>query len=306
MDELFINIRKKVKKFLNAEVNSIEKIENVPNNSVFKLIADNKPYIFKIYKQRSWPEDGKLIFVNNKLIENNIGCAKIIVFDRSDSYFKTGFLLEECLPGINADHIVFDTNSGTEFYGKLARLISNVHRINIDNYGYIGSGRADYTTFIDFMNDKYDEMADALLNKSLLDEKCLLEIKRSLMDKLRLCDELPSVLNHGDLSTKNVMIDEFGELTLIDWDDAMSLNWIADISRMTYWMKFQYNESECELYKNAFLESYSTEYAKYDFNDFENTFHIWIGLDHLNYYANTPKFDSTMRYFKETIKKLDD
>lgn len=62
------------------------------------------------------------------------------------------------------------------------------------------------------------------------------------MDRLRVCEDLPSVLNHGDLSTKNVMIDEHGNLTLIDWDDAMSYNWIADIARMTYWMKFKYND----------------------------------------------------------------
>src|SRR5690606_916040 len=296
MDELISNIRNKVGELLRAEVNHIQKLENVNNNIVFKLIADKNPYIFKIYKQQTWPEDGKLIFVNNRLTENNISCAKIITFDRSDTYFKTGYLIEECLPGLNADHIIFDLTSGKEFYKKLAKLVSKVHRIKIENYGYIGNGKAGYHSFLDFMNDKVDEIANALINKNLLDKNGLLELKKSVLDKLSLCEDLPPVLNHGDLSTKNIMVDEYGELTLIDWDDAMSLNWIADISRMTYWMKFQYSENEYELYRNTFLESYSTaEYAKYDFNDFENTYHVWIGLDHLNYYANTPNYDSTMR-----------
>ena len=76
-------------------MDNVEKIENVPNNSVYKVFAGSKWYIFKIYKQKHWPENGKLIFVNQKLIENDINCAKIIAFDRSDSYFNTGFLLEE-------------------------------------------------------------------------------------------------------------------------------------------------------------------------------------------------------------------
>ncbi|WP_282937333.1 aminoglycoside phosphotransferase family protein [Paenibacillus sp. RC67] len=306
MEELIVHIRRKAKELLNAEVEYVEKFENVPNNSVFKILVDRKFYIFKLYKKRTWPEDGKLIFINHKLIENHIGCAKIITFDRNDSYFQTGFLIEEYLPGVNADPIVFDLKSGKEFYKKLALLVSKIHRIHIENYGYIGSGVAGYISFIDFMNDKYDEITNALINKQLFDKNSLLEIKKPVIDRLRLCESLPSVLNHGDLSTKNVMIDEEGELTLIDWDDAMSYNWIADISRMTYWMKFKYNDYEYELYRNTFMEHYSTESTKSDYDTFENLFHVWIGLDHLNYYsnANNPLYENSMAYFKETVERL--
>jgi len=34
MDEITLRIRKKVEEFLNVQVNSIERIENVPNNTV--------------------------------------------------------------------------------------------------------------------------------------------------------------------------------------------------------------------------------------------------------------------------------
>jgi aminoglycoside phosphotransferase (APT) family kinase protein len=262
MEELINHIRKKVEEILKAKVDYIEKYENVPNNSVYKVLVKTKPYIFKIYKQRTY------------------------------------------LPGVNADHIVFDEKLGKEFYKKLALLLSKIHRIRIENYGYIGSGIAEYKSFIDFMNDKYDEIANALINKKLIDKDSLLEIKKTVIDRLRLCESLPSVLNHGDLSTKNVMIDEHGGLTLIDWDDAISYNWIADISRMTYWMRFKYNDYEYELYRNTFIEHYSTDSSKSVINAFENTFHVWIGLDHLNFYANTPRHEGTMTYFKETIEKL--
>ncbi|MCQ6561589.1 aminoglycoside phosphotransferase family protein [Paenibacillus mendelii] len=191
-----------------------------------------------------------------------------------------------------------------EFYTKFARLLSNIHRIPIENYGYIGSGIADYESFIDCIHDKYDEITNGLIKKKLFNEVSLLEIKKTVIDRLRLCESLPSVLCHGDLSTKNVMIDEHGDLTLIDWDDAMAYNWIADLSRMTYWMKLKYNEYEYELYRDTFIEHYSTVHSKGDFHALENTFHVWIGLDHLNFYAHTPQYEDAWAYFNETVDKL--
>lgn len=103
---------------------------------------------YKIYKQKHWPENGKLIFVNQKLIENDINCAKIIAFDRSDSYFNTGFLLEEYLPGKSADHITFGKNTGKEYYKRFAQLVSRIHQIHIENFGYIGAGVASNASLI--------------------------------------------------------------------------------------------------------------------------------------------------------------
>ncbi|MEO3946326.1 aminoglycoside phosphotransferase family protein [Gorillibacterium sp. CAU 1737] len=297
-------IREKVEELLHAKVDKIEKMENVPNNYVYKLLVGTKPYIFKQYKQRSWPEDEKLLFVNRKLIEHQIDCAKLITFDRCDPYFENGYLLEECLPGVTADHRNFDLESGKEFYKQFARLVSRVHRIPIENYGYIGSGIASCGSFIEFMEEKYDEISSDLISKRLFEESHLQEIKKPVMDRLRLCESLPAVLNHGDLSTKNVMIDPQGGLTLIDWDDAMSYNWIADLSRMTYWMKFYYNDAEYTAFKNAFMEHYRTDHSIGDFHTFENTFHVWIGLDHLNYETDPLLYENRLACFKETVEKL--
>lgn len=308
MEQLILRIRHKVEQLLHMKVDHIEKFDNVPNNSVYKIISENKSYIFKIYKQRDWPEDGKLEFINQTLINNQIPCAKLIAFDRTDQFFETGYLLEEYLPGVTADHIVFDAESGKEFYEKLAHLVSRIHRIPIENYGYIGSGIASSSSFLAFMTDKFDEIVSSLIDKKLFDKSRLMEIKQPLMEGLRTCESLPSILNHGDLSTKNVMIDSKGELTLIDWDDAMSYNWIADIARMTYWMKFYYNAEEYELYRNTFMEHYtidsSIDTSIDDFNAIENIFHIWIGLDHLNYLAGSPEYEDRLVYSNETIARL--
>ncbi len=100
------------------------------------------------------------------------------------------------------------------------------------------------------------------------------------------------------------MVDERGELSLIDWDDAMAYNWVADIARMTYWMKFHYDEYEYALSRNAFLERYATDNSVRDFDSLETTFHAWIGLDHLDYFYGQTRYERTMRYFKDNVAKL--
>jgi len=304
MEELISHIRKKVEELLSDKVDNIKNIESASNNSVFNVLVKNKHYIFKIYKQRTWPEDGKLIFINQKLIENNISTAKIIAFDRNDSYFNSGFLLEEYVPGENADNIALYEKKAKDFYQKFALLVSKIHRIHIENYGYIGSGIASNESFIDFMNDKYDQTANALISKKLFGKDNLREIKKPVIDGLHFCESLPSVLNHGDLSTDNVIVDVHGKLTLIDWDNAMSYNWMADISRMTYWMKFMYSEYEYELYRSIFLEHYSTDGKVSNLECVENTYHVLIGLEYLNFFANTPQYENRMVYFKKTVEKL--
>lgn len=304
MEELFIHIRNKAEEILDAKVDYIEKFENVLNNSVYKILVKNKLYIFKIYKLRDWPEDGKLLFINNKLFENKIGCAKIIAFDRNDSYFENGFLIEECLPGKTADKFNFTLEQKKEFYIKFARLVSEVHKIRITNYGYIGSGIGCYDSLPEFFIDVFDELSKNLINHNLFEKNTLEIIKEKFVEKVKLCDSFPSVLCHGDLSTKNVIIDEYGDLKLIDWDDAISYSWPADLARLTSWMKLNYNADEFEVIRSTFLENYSTKDSKSIFYDFEDTFHIYFELDYMNFYIGTPQYEIAKKYFLEAVEKL--
>lgn len=257
-----------------------------------------------------WPEDGKLVFINRQLIEHGIPCARIIAFDRHDPEFPSGYLIEECLPGAAADHVLGDAESVKAFYARLAPLVARVHRIRIEGHGYIGAGIASHDTFLAFMDDKIDEIAGSLLKRELFDRKSLSEIKKRVLRGLKPCADLPAVLNHGDLSTKNVLIDERGELTLVDYDDALALNWIADIARLTYWMKYYYDAESYAVYRDVFLRHYADGGPERgEFEELEPVFHAWIGLDHLQYYArrpqSKPQYERALTYFNETVAKLE-
>ena len=106
-------------------------------------------------------------------------------------------------------------------------------------------------------------------------------LKEKVLDIIHDYEDLPSVLCHDDLSTKNVIIRNDGEISLIDWDDAMALNWMADVSRLTFWMKQNYSEQEYILCRDIFLEHYRTIYLKDQFDTFENAYHIYVALDFL-------------------------
>lgn len=280
----------------------IRQFENVTNNSVFSFRCNDKPYIFKLFRSKYWPEDGKPPFVNELLLKNNIPCAELIAFTRDNPEFPNGYLIEQELNGDTADKIQFEQSEEIEFYKKLAALVSNLHQIHINGFGYIGSGECAYGSMSSFFDDEFDDRTEAFIEKGLFSEAEIQELKSIVIDTLKRFDDLPSALCHGDLSKKNVIIHENGNLSLIDWDDAMSYNWMADIARFTHWMKMNYSDQEYPLFRAAFLNHY-TGPRKDEFDDFEKAFHIYISMDVLNFAINTG--NAGMKQFSEAyIREL--
>jgi aminoglycoside phosphotransferase (APT) family kinase protein len=278
------DITQRIEKSLGCKVNKITKLEYVTNNYVYDVVVSDDSYIFKVYRNKFWPENGKLSFVNSLLISHNIPCAELIEFNREDLGFPNGFLLEKKLQGICAEQMNFNEAVEINFYVKLAELISSIHKIPIQNFGYIGYGKADYESMVSFFKDEFDNRMNTLIEKGIYDRTRLGNMKSLFFVGLNKFDNLPSVLCHGDLSTKNVIISTNGDLALIDWDDAMSYNWMADISRLTFWMKMNYSEKTYVTLKKTFIEHYDTIYRKSEFGEFEKSFHIYIAMDFLYFY----------------------
>lgn len=297
------DIERIIKKNLGSQPESIRTIENVTNNTVYSFEVTGKRYILKFYRNRYWPEDGKIPFVSRTLAEHKIPAAVLVTFQRMDEAYPDGYLIEEELPGCAADKMPLDREKEIELYGKLADLVSSVHCIPVRNFGYIGDGEGDSESMASFFEDEFEDRTDILTERNIFTEAELRNIKEVLLKVLRDFDDLPSVLCHGDLSKKNVMVQEDGEIVLIDWDDAMAYNWMADISRFTFWLKLNYDEQDAVMFRNTFLEHYQTDFRKSEFECFEKVFHLYIALDYLAYFIRTG--ETSMEYkMKNWIKDM--
>ena len=282
---------------------AIVKYEILTNNIVYRIETRTQSYIFKVYVSKGWPEEGKRLFVNRKLREFGIPHAEIIVHCCGDDKFPNGYLIEECLPGTTADRLGFSGGDAIQFYKKLAALVSRVHQIKMENYGYTGDGApALWTSFSEYAYDSLNDYAVQVVEKNLIAADKFEIIAQEIRKQTRICDVVPSVLNHGDLSKKNMLVHS-DEITLIDWDDAHSLCWMDDIALLTLLMKLEYGSETAGIYRKVFLDSYESEHDKKLFRECEDILHVRHGLEHLNFYAGKPQFETIKRAFLESLGK---
>ncbi len=287
-------------------VQNLRQYENVKNNSVFSFLVGDDEYVFKIYRNSSWPEDGKLQFVNQQLLNHQIKCAVLNIFTRDAAEFPCGYLIERKISGVSADRLSLTFDEELSFYRKLARLLSEVHQIQMKGFGYISDGDCDSESMVSFFEDEFDDRTELLVQKGYYTKQEILRMKAEFLETLKCFESLPAVLCHGDLSKKNVIVQDDGELVLIDWDDAMAYNWMADISRLTFWLKMNYSEQEYSLLRNAFLADYSGS-RKDEFSVFERAFHVYVALDYLRFAHESQDreiADFAERYILELTKSL--
>ena len=282
-----------IKDHFGRNADGIEKNGNVTNNSVYFFTVAGDCFFLKLYRSKDWPEEGKVPFVYQSLLRNRIPCAELIAYSRDDEKYPNGYLIERRIQGKAADQIRLDREQEARLYAKLAELASSVHGIRIQNYGYIGSGIASHSSITDFFEDEFDGFDRKL--KDIVPETQMKKLKEKFLNTMRDYEDLPSVLCHGDLSKKNVIIRDHGETSLIDWDDAMALNWMADVSRLTFWMKQNYGEQEYAFFRSVFLDHYCTSYRKAQFDVFERAYHIYSALDFLIFSISVGNRDMVSR-----------
>ena len=278
-DAITETVQQIIKKYFGCDANEIGKIRNITNNSVYFFTVAGAGFFLKLYRSKDWPEEGKIPFVYQRLSENNIPCAGLIAYSRNDELYPNGYLIERRIQGTAADKVRLDREQEAGLYVHLAGLVSSVHGIRIRNFGYIGSGIASHHRITDFFEDEFDGFNGRL--KDTVSETQLKKIKEKVLYTMHDYEDLPSVLCHGDLSKKNVMVRDQGEISLIDWDDAIALNWMADVSRLTFWMKQNYSKQEYTFLRNVFLDHYCAFDRKTDFDAFESAYHLYAALDFL-------------------------
>jgi len=298
-----LKVEKTIKDKLGKTAKVVKKI-NTSNNQVYIISYENKEFIFKIYHSKSWPEDGKIHYVNTLLNKLNIKHPKVIAYDRNTKEFKGGYLIEEFVDGVNPLE-VFNDKQMRLTYKALAKYIKNIHTIKFSKYGYLNNGEPYYDKFSEYIEDVLADNLETLIKNDIIKIENIehfIESYSSYFD----CFDFPAVLCHGDLSIRNVLTTG-NDLTLIDWDDAMAYPAFADIARMTFDMRYIHDKNS-HLFTLSFLSDYLEENQINNYLRFESLYHIFVALDFLAHSIDKinkeEKYKKMMEYLEYLLKKL--
>ena len=279
-------------------------------NQVFKGELENfGKVIIRIFPSSSWPEEGKLVWINRKLAENNILNAEILFLTRKGEVFKNGFMIQRFVEGELVEHLAKEnTDIYPEYYRDLGLLIKQIHAIELPKYGYIGDGTGNHKTFAGYINRDIDRFFESNGKLGIKVDIDVNEFKEIVIKGLSSVNTLKPVLNHNDLSPNNVIKNKDGELVLIDWDNAVSNIWINDFAVMTYWMRNRHKDNSLrEDLISMFLEGYKPDLNTNELRRYEKYFHLLQSFNLLGYYYADKRMDAfkgTLDYFNQVFEEL--
>lgn len=314
---LLVEIEEIIKKQLDENAKIIKKL-NTTNNKVFIVSYNNKDYVFKVYHSKTWPEDGKLIYVNNLLDKNNIKHANIysntcVNNVQCLSYYsdkclnnkiESRYMIEEKIQGCSPLNNL-NTKDMQNAYNLLALYIKKVHKITFEKFGYLNNGSPEYNKFSEYILDTLHDNLPVLIDNNILQIDNIDNFIESISLKFDKYNLSPC-LCHGDLSMRNVII-ENNNLSLIDWDDAMAYPAYADIARMTFDMRYIHDKDHNQ-YKSSFLNTYLENNEMATYLEFEKLYHIFVAIDFLAHsikIINTnSKYQDMIQYLTSLIKEL--
>lgn len=262
---------KTIENDLKTKVVSMGRIQAGEVSFVYKIqTGDQGTVIAKAFRLQEFiPPEGKLEWIEEQLEKHHILFAKTYKIDRSSNIFPHGYMIQEFIEGKSGFDLIIDKEiSFEEYFNKLAALLQKVHQISVDGYGTILNGKAPFKThyesqlsYIKTLHDRMKDLKD--VDKPV--HEAVLKVVKDLKKYERL---FHPVLVHGDPPPGNGIINKYGELILIDWDNAGSGIWIAEYAGLTYKGAYMWQYDLPEEGRNLIIRrSFRNYYKGVDFDD---------------------------------------
>lgn len=222
---------------LQKDIKLATRIEKGEFNQVFIVETDSERFVMRVFRHGHWPEDGKLLWIENQLTAYSIPHAKVIYYSRSNDYFPHGFMIIEFVQGKNGSDAMVDGDlSFDDFHKKLAVVLSGIHAIPIAKFGLIHSGEGEFSDLVEYKMNKLQKDRQKLSEIPDLDIRFIDRIEEKVREVFsRYSDKLYPVLVHGDATPDNSIVTPDGNIVLVDWDAATADTWICDYAWLTYW-----------------------------------------------------------------------
>jgi len=173
-------------------------------------------------------------------------------------------------------------------------MLSAIHEIKANSYGLVEDGNGTGAEFLDVVWDVYKNLDIEVCRKYFPQnfKKEALRLTETLLHDY--LESFNPVLVHYDANPQNCIYTKSGQLTLVDWDNALFLPWAMDLAVVTYW------QQPDESFKKGFFHSYKKNGVSYkDYLSMEKAFHIFYAINLLPYATKQKK-----SFLKNTLSRI--
>jgi Ser/Thr protein kinase RdoA (MazF antagonist) len=253
-----------IEKTFKTKVLDVLKMKNGEYNHVYKVVTIDNSLLVRVFRNKYWPEDGKLEWIEKQLTKQRIPHAKILYYSRKSDYFLNGFMVTEFLEGLNGWSAVRQNQISIEqSFVEIGKAANRIHKIQIKKFGLVNKGKGTEANFIKKEINSMREHLEKLTKQKQFDqsfqENLFSKIESSLIDLL---PKLKPVLVHADPSRENAIYTPDGRWILIDWDNALSSIWLEDFADLTFWCDYKRRKKEAIKREALIAKNFFKGYGK--------------------------------------------
>jgi Ser/Thr protein kinase RdoA (MazF antagonist) len=291
---------------LDAQVIGVDKMVRGDVNIVYRVSTDNGEYIIRVFRRKQSPDGDKLAFIESAFDRLGIRHAKTLFYTRDTALFKYGYMIAECVPGLNGhDAIVQGATTLEDFHNKLGKLLRQVHSIEFKEYGVLTNGHGTHTNY---SQHQLDDTA-RLLKEVGLYEELGRPVYKLIQSIVPFESRLHPVLVHTDATPGNCIYTPSGEVVLIDWDNALASTWLTDYAELTYTgshlNELGPRDVRVKQIKEAFFKGYGeVSFTPDELIILERVVHVCKAINLLGYFRFVVKQDEWFNKTVERIKEL--
>jgi Ser/Thr protein kinase RdoA (MazF antagonist) len=293
---------------LKVKVKKAIKMKHGEVNHTYKIITEEGNFLARIFKNKAWPEKGKLQWIEKQLVKYKIRHAKILYYSSRNNFFPYGFMVTEFLDGCNGNQAVKRKQiSFADAFIKTGEALKKIHKIKIKKFGKINNGNGENSSFITNKLNKVKERIERLEKSHVIKPGLFSPIEKRIKVTFGQFDnQLFAVLNHADANRENAIFTSKREWVLIDWDNAYSGIWVEDYTELTYWVDWDRKPAHAKRVHALIKRSFFKGYGAHNFSDdqiiaMENVLHILKATNMMIYYYFTK---NSLIEFKKTRNKF--
>jgi fructosamine-3-kinase len=241
--------KKTPNKVVHHSKSSLHAVYEIPGNK--SVIRFNK---YPKIKEYNFLIESEII---RFLQKRNLNDLKVDFVDISRTAVPTDYQVLKFVQGSTLWDLS-EKKGNFKLFFKLGVHIAKIHKLRTKGYGPFILNKALKFDFIgiykkwsDFLNCNFGEHVVFCLNKKIIRKEEVREIEKIFSYAFKKLPKVRPALLHGDLANQNVFIKN-GNITLIDWEDAISGDPIFDVA---YFGTGAYGK---ENWENLFLEGYTS------------------------------------------------